>query len=133
MDEVGEGTAEARADLRERAELDAVDGLALVELLDGVAVDAGAADDFGEGADFAVVHDFAEVAADCSCLHRLASLVTDRRVHRAVRAGFAGDGVLDEHRAGERVGKSRTGLLLLGIRLRLWLTVSRGLCRRSAR
>lgn len=64
MDELLEGAAEPRADFRERAHLDTVDAIALVELLDGVAVDAGAADDFGEGADFAVVHDFSEVAAD---------------------------------------------------------------------
>lgn len=132
MDELLEGAAEARAELRERAELDAMDVLALVELLDGVAVDAGAADDFGEGADFAVVHDLAEVAAD-RWLHRLAPLVADRRVHGAVRPRFAWDGVLDEHGARKRVGECWIVLFLLGIRLRLRLTVSRWLCRCSAR
>lgn len=127
MDELLEGAAEPRADLRERAHLDAVDALALVELLDGVAVDAGATDDFGEGADFAVVHDFAEVTADGWC-HRRASLVADRRVHRAMRPGFARNRVFDEHRAGERVGKGRLLLLLvLGIRLRRCWMVARGL------
>lgn len=127
VDELLEGAAEPRADLRERAHLDAVDALALVELLDGVAVDAGATDDFGEGADFAVVHDFAEVTADGWC-HRRASLVADRRVHRTVRPCFARDGVLDEHRSGERVGKGRLILLLvLWMRLRRCWTVARRL------
>ena len=127
VDELLEGAAEARAERRERAELDAMDVLALVELLDGVAVDAGAADDFGEGADFAVVHDLAEVAAD-RWLHRLAPLVADRRVHRTVRPCFARDGVLDEHRSGERVGKGRLILLLvLWMRLRRCWTVARRL------
>lgn len=127
VDELLEGAAEPRADFRERAHLDTVDAIALVELLDGVAVDAGAADDFGEGANFAVVHDFSEVAADGWC-HRRASLVADWRVHRTVRPGLARNGVLDEHRAGERVGKGRLLLLLvLWMRLRRGWTVSRGL------
>lgn len=127
VDELLEGAAEPRADFRERAHLDTVDAIALVELLDGVAVDAGAADDFGEGADFAVVHDFSEVAADGWC-HRRASLVADRRVHRTVRPCFARDGVLDEHRSGERVGKGRLILLLvLWMRLRRCWTVARRL------
>ena len=127
VDELLEGAAEPRADFRERAHLDTVDAIALVELLDGVAVDAGEADDFGEGADFAVVHDFSEVAADGWC-HRRASLVADRRVHRTVRPCFARDGVLDEHRSGERVGKGRLILLLvLWMRLRRCWTVARRL------
>lgn len=99
VNELGEGAFEARADFRECAELDAVNAFVLVEFLDGVAIDAGTTNDFGKGTDFSVVHDLTEVAADCSCLHRLASLVTDRRVHGAVRPRFAWDGVLDEHGA----------------------------------